>query len=424
MERKRGRKKDIDRIKRLIGGSFAGVYEDLLGGAHRHYWMLGGRGSGKSSFVSLVMAGELLRRPKGNAVIFRKTESTLRDSVAPQTAWALEQLGMSERWDYMASRSAFQEKDTGRLILMRGLDKPIRTKGIKPNVGAFEIAWFEELAEFRGMEEIRTALASVFRGCDKPVCFATFNPPGAPGHWLNRECAKASPDRLIHRSDYRDLPSKWLGEAFIAEAEALRERDESLWRRMYLGETGAEDGAVFANVNLRVIGESEREMADRVWNGLDFGFGASPDALMQVAYDAKRKRVTLLGEYWGIRVPSDTLAETIRARCGRGIVTCDSAEPRMIDTLRSKEVNARAAAKGPGSVIHGVRWLADRLEIVIDPVRCPNAAREFTAYQYNQDRFGNWGAEPAGDDHHMIDACRYALEEIMTERAGRVFRKE
>jgi PBSX family phage terminase large subunit len=411
-------------VKKKIGEAFQGVYKDILNGSHRHYWLLGGRGSGKSSFASLAMAGELLRRPKANAVIFRKTESTLRDSVMPQTAWALEQLGMSEQWEFMASRCAFEEKDTRRLILMRGLDKPIRTKGIKPKEGAFELAWFEELAEFRGMEEIRTALASVFRGCDAPVCLATFNPPGAPGHWLNRETARDSPERLIHRSDYRGLPPEWLGAAFIAEAEAIRERDESLWRRMYLGEAGTEDGAIFTNVGLRALETFEREAVDRVWNGLDFGFGASPDALIRVSYDAKRRRVIVLDEFWGIRTPSETLAAIIRQRCGHGIVTCDNAEPRMIDTLRARGVNARAAVKGSGSVMHGVRWLADRLEIVIDPARCPNAAREFTSYQYNRDRYGNWSAEPTGDEHHTIDACRYALEEVMAERAGRVFKRE
>ncbi|MDR1263746.1 MAG: terminase large subunit, partial [Oscillospiraceae bacterium] len=191
-----------------------------------------------------------------------------------------------------------------------------------------------------------------------------------------------------------------------------------------LGEPGADDGAIFTNVSLRALETFEREAADRVWNGLDFGFGASPDALIRVSYDAKRHRVILLDEFWGIRTPSEALAAIIQQRCGRGIVTCDNAEPRMIDTLRARGVNARAAVKGPGSVMHGVRWLADRLEIVIDPARCPNAAREFTSYQYNRDRYGNWSAEPTGDDHHTIDACRYALEEIMAERAGRVFKRE
>jgi PBSX family phage terminase large subunit len=425
-DKKISRARDIgvrERLAALAGRSFQGVFEDALAGSHRHYWLLGGRGSGKSSFVSLAMAGMLAARPNANAIVFRKTENTLRDSVAHQTAWALDQLGMGGQWEYMASRGAFEEKDTGRLILTRGLDKPIRTKGLKPKSGAFEIVWFEELAEFRNMDEIRTASISALRGCDKPVCFATFNPPGAPGHWLNREAARDAPDRLIRRSDYRDMPPEWLGEAFIAEAEALRESDEAAWRRVYLGEPG-EGGTVFPNVSLRPIDKGEIDGVDHIWNGLDFGFGASPDALIRVAYDAKRHIVTLIDEFWGVRTPADALARTVLARCGRDPITCDSAEPRMIDTLRARGVNARAARKGPGSVTHGVRWLADRLRIVIDPARCPNAAREFASCEYDRDRFGNFGAEPPRADNHTIDACRYAMEDIMSERAGRVFKRE
>ncbi|MDR1599693.1 MAG: phage terminase large subunit [Oscillospiraceae bacterium] len=421
--RRRGVDKQA-RLRKLIAPPFNAVLGDILSGAHRHYWLLGGRGSGKSSFVSLAMTEMLSRRPMANAVIFRKTEATLRDSVAAQTMWALEQMGMEEHWDYISSRGAFEERATGRLILTRGLDKPVRTKGLKPRSGAFEILWFEELAEFRGMDEILTATASVIRGCDRPVCFATFNPPGSPGHWLNREAARPSPDRFIHRSDYRDMPPEWLGTAFIAQAEAIRERDEAVWRRMYLGETGGDDGAVFPNVTLRAVSQAEIASMDRIWNGLDFGFGASPDALVRVGYDAKRRTVTVFEEFWGIRVPSDSLAEAVRERCGRAAITCDNAEPRMIDTLRSRGVNAMPARKGPGSVTHGTRWLADRLSIVIDPARCPNAAREFTTYQYGKDRFGNIGAEPSSGGCHAIDACRYALEEVMSERAGRVFRKD
>jgi PBSX family phage terminase large subunit len=413
-----------NRIRKSIAPSFHSVFDEAAKGRYRHIWLAGGRGSGKSSFVSVMLAGELERRPLANAVVFRKTENTLRDSVTAQIMWALGKLGMDESWSYLASRSAFEEKETGRLILMRGLDNPLRTKGIKPKTGRVELAWFEELSEFRGVDEIRSALASVLRGCETSLCFATFNPPGAPGHWLNRELARNNSSRFVHRSDYLAMPADWLGQSFIAEAEALREQNENLYRRMYLGEATHDEGAVFTNINLRAISGEELAAADRRFNGVDFGFGASPDALIRTAYDVKRKRLFIFDEYWGIREPIETLAKTILDRCGHELVVCDAAEPRMINALTSLRVNARKAAKGPGSVQHGLRWLADRFEIIIDPDACPNAAREFSAYQYVQDRFGNMGETPNGDDHHTIDACRYAMEETAHERYGMIFPRE
>jgi phage terminase large subunit len=78
-------------------------------------------------------------------------------------------------------------------------------------------------------------------------------------------------------------------------------------------------------------------------------------------------------------------------------------------------VKSIAAKKGPDSVRHGMRWLQDLGAIVIDPARTPNIAREFSGYEYKQDRFGNFLAEYPDKDNHAIDATRYALESIATE---------
>ncbi|WP_252898284.1 hypothetical protein [Apilactobacillus ozensis] len=51
--------------------------------------------------------------------------------------------------------------------------------------------------------------------------------------------------------------------------------------------------------------------------------------------------------------------------------------------------------------------------IIIDPVRCPTTAREYTGYHYEKDNQGNFKAiYPDGDDH-TLDASRYGLEKNM-----------
>jgi len=55
-------------------------------------------------------------------------------------------------------------------------------------------------------------------------------------------------------------------------------------------------------------------------------------------------------------------------------------------------------------------------KIVIDPVRCPNTAREFERYEYEQDKDGNYiSAYPDRDNHH-IDAVRYGMNLIWRKR--------
>ena len=104
---------------------------------------------------------------------------------------------------------------------------------------------------------------------------------------------------------------------------------------------------------------------------------------------------------------------------------CDSADPRMIAELRDRGVNAVGARKGPGSVREGIRWLQELSEIVIDPAKCPNAAREFSSYEYERDTYGNFRADCPDKNNHLIDAARYALEDLIRRRhAKTIDRKE
>lgn len=49
---------------------------------------------------------------------------------------------------------------------------------------------------------------------------------------------------------------------------------------------------------------------------------------------------------------------------------------------REYGVAAIGARKGPDSVYYGIKWMQDLEEIIIDPKRCPETAREFSSYEY------------------------------------------
>jgi phage terminase large subunit len=62
----------------------------------------------------------------------------------------------------------------------------------------------------------------------------------------------------------------------------------------------------------------------------------------------------------------------------------------------------KGAKKGPGSVEFGIKWLQDLEQIVIDPERCPLAAREFVNYALEADRNGMIKSQfPDKDNHSM-----------------------
>ena len=99
-------------------------------------------------------------------------------------------------------------------------------------------------------------------------------------------------------------------------------------------------------------------------------------------------------------------------------ITCDSNENKSVDDYRSRNLPARAAVKGPGSVEYGFKWL-QRRTLVIDRNRTPNVYEEFKNYEYDRDKDGNIiSGYPEGQDDHTIAATRYAFEPLFNKRGN------
>lgn len=401
----------MPRVSDLIAPVYYEAHKALKAGAYSEFWMKGGRGSAKSSWISLEIVMGIVREPEANAIIYRKVAATLRESVYEQIAWAVDMLGLRKWFTFRLSPLEVRYRGGGR-ILFRGADDPSKSKSIKLAKGYFKYLWFEELAEFDGMQDVRTIKASVLRGGagNKSFTFYSYNPPRSARDWVNEEAVTPRPDRLVHASSYKDLPPGWLGADFLAEAEALKNSNERAWRHMYMGEVTGTGGAVFDNLALRAITQAEIDAAATFYNGLDFGFAVDPDAYVRWAWLPKPRAIMAISEFYGAHNTTDTLFGRVSALAGKAAVRCDSADPRMIAELRNRGLNAVAVKKGPGSVEHGMRWLQDLGAIIIDPARTPNIAREFRAYEFAQDRHGNFIAEFPDADNHTIDATRYALE--------------
>lgn len=78
------------------------------------------------------------------------------------------------------------------------------------------------------------------------------------------------------------------------------------------------------------------------------------------------------------------------------------------------------SAHGGTSVTDGMKWLQSRAKIVIDPVRCPHTAREFSEYEYPIDKKTQEVQNTYIDaDNHSIDMVRYAMEPIWQKRGVR-----
>ena len=409
-------------LRGMIAPPFYDVWRDAKAGGHNEYWLKGGRGSCKSSFISLALVTGLIKNPDANAIVYRRYATTLRESVYEQIIWAIDMLGLRPWFELRLSPLEIRYR-TGQRILFRGADDPTKSKSIKLSRGYFGFLWFEELAEFSGIEAIRTIKASVLRGEGRTITWCSYNPPISAQNWVNGEAIKPAEGRLVHHSSYLEVPPEWLGPKFIAEAEALRQGNERAWRHMYMGEVTGTGGQVFRNLRIQPVAQTDLDGLGHFYNGLDFGFAVDPDAFTRWGYDSRLRRLVAVSEFFGAQNSTDTLAGKVKTLAGNEPVRCDSADPRMIQELRNRGIRTEAVKKGPGSVEHGMRWLQELSEIVIDPARTPNTAREFQAYEYRQDRDGNFLPDYPDANNHTIDSARYALEPVIGQKQVRTASK-
>ena len=401
--------------------TFWDLYDDLKRDGHAEYWLKGGRGSTKSSFISLVIVRGLLADPNANAIIYRKVGNTIKDSVYSQMLWAIDQLQLAPWFQAKVSPFELIYKPTGQRVLFRGADDPLKSKSIKLQHGYFRYLWFEELSEFRGMEDIRTIKQSVFRGVDRGVTLYSYNPPKSAQNWVNTEALKSVTGRLVHHSTYLDVPKEWLKEAFISDAERLAQSNERAYRNEYMGEVTGTGGTVFDNLVLREISVDEIGGFGATYAGLDFGWFPDPLHFVRCAYDPARRRLCIFDEYRTVKTSNADVYRILtdqKQLSADEEVIADSAEMKSVNDMRSYGMRCIAATKGPGSVRASMRWLQALREIIIDPARCPEAAQEFAQYEYERTRDGEFVDAYPDANNHAIDAVRYALNRVWMRAGG------
>lgn len=400
------------RLSEKIGSAFYDVAHDVFHHGHTHYDFSGGRGSLKSSTVSVLVPLLLINNPGTHALVLRKVANTIRDSVYAQYIWAIGELGMAAYWEAKVSPMELIYKPTGQKIMFRGADDPMKIKSIKVPFGYIAVTHFEEKDQFAGRAEIRTILQSTMRGGSKYWNFESYNPPISRDNWANKDSLEERTDRLCHKSTYLQAPPEWLGEQFLAEAEHLKATDERAYQHEYLGIPVGTGGNVFDNLELREITDEEIAQFDRIYQGVDWGWFPDPFAFIRLYYDRARETIYLMDEIYQNKLTNEASGDIIIQRGYKdAYITCDSAEPKSVTDYRAMGLQAKAAVKGPGSVDYGMKWL-QRRKIVIDRKRTPNAYNEFVNYEYDRNKDGDIISGYPDENNHLIDATRYAVERI------------
>lgn len=396
------------KLSECIGKSFYNLHNDVINDRYTHYWLRGGRGSTKSSFISIEIILGIMQNENTNAVAIRKVKDTLKDSVYNQLQWAIEKLGVDRYWQATRAPMELIYTPTGQKVLFRGADDPRKLKSTKVSKGYIKYIWYEEVDEFYGQEEIDVINQSLLRGGDIFSVFYSYNPPKSVSSWTNR--VTENENTVVHRSTYLTAPRAWIGEQFIIEAEHLLKVSPERYKNEYLGHATGTGGEVFGNIVAETITDDQIEEFEVFNRGIDWGYASDPFVYTVNHYDKKKRRLYIFYEFYKVGASFDSIYDAIeKQNTENGRIYADN-EPRSNAELRGRGLRVERAAKGAGSRNHGFKWLQDLEAIIIDPARCPNAYREFTTYELTKDKTGNWREEYPDHNDHTIDATRYSLE--------------
>lgn len=397
---------------------------DIIGGGYRQFWdcrkryrvVKGGKASKKSSTAALWYIFHLMKYPGANLMVIRNVCRTHENSTFAQLKWAIRRLGVEHLWESSRSPLEMTYRPTGQKILFRGMDRVDKLASTTVEQGCLCWVWIEEAFEIRREEDFNKLDLSMPRGETESPLFKqttlTFNPWSAQ-HWLKRRFFdEESPDVLAMTTNYHC--NEFLDAADRAVYDSMRRRSPRRYAVAGLGEWGIEEGLVFENWRVEPFEIEALEGAERYRHvfGLDYGYANDPTAFIAAAVNPQDRRLYIYDEHYEKRMLNSDIARMIRQKgYGKERIRADSAEPKSNEDLRRMGLNRlAAAAKGPDSVLNGIMRLQE-YEMLVHP-SCIHTIAELSAYCWEEDLSGRRINRPADRDNHLMDALRYAMEDI------------
>ena len=374
----------------------------------------GSRASKKSKTTALWYIVNMMKYPKANLLVVRKSYRTLKDSCFTELRWAIHRLGVDDFWDYRLNPLEIIYKPTGQKIYFRGLDDPLKVTSITVDVGSLCWLWIEEAYEISKEADFDMLDESIRGQVDgdlfKQVTL-TFN-PWNERHWIKKRFFDTEdPDTLAITTNY--MCNEWLDKADFAVFERMKQYNPRRYNVAGLGNWGVIDGVVYERWKEEVFSLKDLPQDAQPAFGLDFGYTNDPTALFCGYISIEQKRLFVWDELYKKGLSNKAIYDEVnRLGYTKERITADCAEPKSIDELKGLGIRRiEAAKKGKDSVNNGIQWIQD-LEIIIHP-RCVNFLLEIGLYSWKKDKFGKALNEPEDDNNHLMDAMRYALEKFI-----------
>lgn len=303
----------------------------------------------------------------------------------------------SELWNKSAKIYSF---NNGSMLEFKSIDR-MSARGPRRDVlfvnEANGIGWetFQELA-----------------GRTKDMVLVDFNPSAK--FWAHERLVEGlQSDTSYITLTYKDNEALTAREVANIESHKPKPGEEpSNWWVVYgLGQIGSLEGNVYSG--WEQISANDIEKGKLIRYGLDFGFSNDETAMVALYEMADGKlgvvekiyRKGLLGSQYGEVLRRNEIDPNI-------LIIADSARPEIIAEIQKAGFRCIGADKNAGSVLRGIDRVAQR-QIVYSG---ENLKREYLSYAWRKKRSGEIMDEPQDGNDHLMDALRYAVDDLSKKR--------
>lgn len=394
---------------------------EKVGKGYKEFWDFkgrylvckGSRASKKSKTTALKIIYRMMQPQyrEANAIVFRKTYRTLKDSCFSDLRWAIHRFEVDDFWETRLSPLEITYKPTGQKILFRGLDDPLKVTSISVDKGYLCWAWLEEAYELLKEEDFDMIDESIRGAIPDPLYkqwIITFNPWNEK-HWIKHRFFDRQDDNILAMTTNYKC-NEWLDASDLKLFEDMRLHNPRRYRVAGLGDWGIVEGLIYENWVERSFTLDDIRHCQTI-SGLDFGYTNDPTAFLIAFIDQEAKKLYIWDEIYKKGLTNRMIYQEIQdAGYAKEKITADSAEPKSIDELRELGLRVHGARKGRDSINNGIQYIQD-YQIIVHP-RCVNFLTEINNYTWDSDKFGDRINVPIDDFNHLMDALRYAVSDL------------
>jgi len=371
----------------------------------RYFIITGGRGSGKSFSVNLMLV--LLTYEAGHTILFtRYTLASAYISIIPEFIDKLETLNIFS--DFRVTKDEIRNKRSGSKIVFKGIKTSSgdQTANLKSLQGV--TTWVMDEAEELVDEDIFDKIDLSVRQQDKRNRVMLILNPTTKEHWIynrffedkgvqeGQNICKGN-TTYIHTT-YKDNLEN-LSESYIQQIENIKKRRPEKYKHQMLGGwLSKAEGVIFTNWK---VGQFKR-VGVSVF-GQDYGFASDESTLVETNIDTTNKTIYLKECFYLTQLTTSQIAQLNLKHANTDLIVGDSAEPRLITEVKSKGCNLVPAIKGQGSITYGISLLQD-YDLIIDE-NSINLIKELNNYCWLERKSNT----PIDKWNHLLDAVRYAV---------------